>query len=181
MRSRRGSAVVVHVAHRRGDGGVDPGDVLVHGVRDRTVARVALAAGAQLDELHRLARVEVEHEADAVAEAERVGRGVLQPAAAQRLVGLGRALQPGAVRVADPDGVELLWHLGAEVRRERLPLNGQHPVALQVAERAVVGHDLEPVAQRLEAASRAVAAVGALAHEIGEERASRVVAEARDR
>src|SRR5215207_10868288 len=50
--------VAVDVHHRGADGGVDGGDLRVHLVRDRAVGRVALAAGAQLDELHRLARVE---------------------------------------------------------------------------------------------------------------------------
>jgi hypothetical protein len=53
-------------------------------------------------------------------------------------------------------------------------------VALQVAERAVVGDDLEAVAQRLQAAAGTVAAVGALAHEVGQQRAAGVVAEVGD-
>ena len=53
--------------------------------------------------------------------------------------------------------------------REALPLNGQHPVALEVPERAVVGDDLEAVAQRLEAAAGAMAAVGSLADQVGEQ------------
>ena len=55
------------------------GDALVHRLGDGAVGRVALAAGAQLAEVHRLARVEVEHVADPVAEAERVGRRLGQP------------------------------------------------------------------------------------------------------
>ena len=62
------------------------GDLRVHLVRDRAVARVALAPGAQLDQVHRLARVEVEHVADAEAEAERVGRGVAQAGRGEALV-----------------------------------------------------------------------------------------------
>ena len=50
-----------------------------------------------------------------------------------------------------------------------LPLDGEHAVALEVAERAVVGDDLEAVAQRLEAAAGAVAAVGALADQVGQQ------------
>ncbi len=45
---------------------------------------MALAAGAQLDQVHRLARVEVEHVADPVAEAERVRRLLGEPGAASR-------------------------------------------------------------------------------------------------
>ena len=64
----------------------------VHLVRDRAVGRVALAAGAQLDQLHRLARVEVQHVADPVAEAERVGRGGAEPGVGEaRVLGAGRA------------------------------------------------------------------------------------------
>src|SRR5689334_20754776 len=43
-------------------------------------------------------------------------------------------------------------------------------MALEVAERAVVRDDLEAVAQRLETAARAVAAVAALADEVTEQR-----------
>ena len=60
------------------------GDQRVHLVGDGAVGRVALAAGAQLDEVHRLARVEVEHVADPVAEAERVWRRGGEPGAASR-------------------------------------------------------------------------------------------------
>jgi hypothetical protein len=50
-----------------------------------------------------------------------------------------------------------------------LPLHRQHPVALEVAEGSVVGDDLEAVADRLEPAPGAVAAVGALADQLGEQ------------
>ena len=83
---------------------------------DRAVARVALAAGAQLDELHRLARVEVEHVADAVAEAQRVGRLALAALAGQPLVLGARDVERAAVVVAAAGGVDLLGHAGAEVR-----------------------------------------------------------------
>jgi len=52
----------------------------------------------------------------------------------------------------------------AVVGRERLPLDGQEAVALQVAERAVIGHDVEAVAGSLEGAPRFVTAVRPLAH-----------------
>src|SRR3954452_64754 len=70
-----GLGLVVDVRHRRRDGRVHRGDQPVHLVRDRAVARVPLAARAQLDQLHRLARVEIQDVADAVAEAQRVHRG----------------------------------------------------------------------------------------------------------
>ena len=133
----------------------------MHLVGDGAVARMPLAAGAQLDQLHRLAGVEVEDEADPVAEAQRVRRGVWRPrpSAAARTRRL-RDLERAAVLVAAAGELDLLGNAGAEVGRQRLPLDRQHPVALQVAERAVVGDDLEAVAQRLEPAPGAVAAVG---------------------
>ena len=78
--SRRGSAPAaarrsVDVVHRGSDRGVERGDLAVQLVGDRAVGGMALAPRAQLDQVHRLARVEVEHVADAVAEAERVRRG----------------------------------------------------------------------------------------------------------
>ena len=161
-RGRRGAS-----PRRRRDAG---GDLGVHGVRDRAVAGVALAAGAQLDQVHRLAGVEVEHVADPVAEAERVGAALAQAGAREALVLGARALErargrgrrspprrPPPGRSAPRSGVSAL------------PLDGEHPVALEVAEGAVVGDDLEAVAQRLEAAAGAVAAVGALADEVGEQ------------
>ena len=100
MRSSRGSARRVDVRHRRGDGGVALGDQRVHLVGDRAVGRVALAAGAQLDQVHRLARVEVEHVADPVAEAERVGRGGGVAGVREPVVLGGGAVERGAVGVA---------------------------------------------------------------------------------
>src|SRR4051812_16716648 len=75
-----GLGVGVDVRHRGGGGRVDGRDLPVHLVGDRAVRRVALASGAQLDEVHRLAGVEIEHEADPVAEAERVDGLALEAA-----------------------------------------------------------------------------------------------------
>ena len=83
--------------HRRGHGGVALGDRGVHRLGDGAVARVALAGGAQLGEVHRLAGVEVEHVADAVAEAERVRRGLGVAGVAQALVLAARAVQRALV------------------------------------------------------------------------------------
>ena len=58
--------------------------------------------------------------------------------------------------------LDQLGHLEAEVGAERLPLDGEHPMALEVPERPVVGHDVEPVGSALERPSGAVAAIGAL-------------------
>ena len=152
--------------HRR----VVLGDQGVHPVRDRAVGRMALAAGAELDQVHRLACVEVEHVADPVAEAERVRRRGGEPGGREPVVLRGGAVERGAVGVALAGRDDLLRHAGAEGRRERLPLHGQHAVALEVAERAVVRHDLEAVAQRLEAAAGTVAAVPALARQVAQQR-----------
>ena len=97
MRSRRGSEEWSTYLHRRGHGRVALGDRGVHRLRDRAVARVALAGGAQLGEVHRLARVEVQDVADAVAEAERVRRGLGVAGVAQALVLGARAVQRALV------------------------------------------------------------------------------------
>ena len=60
-------------------------------------------------------------------------------------------------------------NVGAEVRRQPLPLAREQTVPLQVAKRAVVGDDLEAVRERLEAASRPVAPVLALGDEVADE------------
>ena len=154
----------------RGDRGVDVRDRVVHGLGDGAVARVALAGAPQFREVHRLACVHVQHVADAVPEAQRVGGGVDQAGVAEALVLHAGAVQRALVQLTAAGGDDLLGHLGAEVGREALPLDGEHPVALEVAEGAVVGDDLEAVAHRLEAAARAVAAIRALTDEVGEHR-----------
>src|SRR5260370_643857 len=50
--------------------------------------------------------------------------------------------------------------------RAGLPLAGEHAVALEVAEGSVVGHDLEAVAQRLQAPARPVAPVAPVADQV---------------
>ena len=158
------------MGHRRGDRRVDRGDPLVHRLGDGAVGRVALAAGAQLDQVHRLAGVQVEHVADPVAEAERVGRGVVQARRPSSRSNSAREISSARSYSSPTPGLaDLLRDAGAEVGPEPLPLAGQHPVALQVAEAAVVGDDLEAVADRLPAAARAVAAVGALAGQLADQ------------
>jgi hypothetical protein len=124
--------------------------------------------------VHRRAGVEVEDEPDPVAEAQRVdGRSAPARVDEPRVLGGARPrARRGSRRHAG--GVELLGHPGAEVGRQALPLHGEHPVALQVAERAVVGDDLEAVAQRLEAAPGPVAAVRAVADEVAQQRGALV-------
>ena len=170
----------VHVRHRGGHRGMDRGDLRAHLVRDRAVARVALAAGAQLDRVHRLARVHVEDVADAEAEAERVRRGVAQAGRGEALVLLLGALERARIEVAGAGLDDLVGHAGAEVGREALPLDREHAVALEVAEGAVVRDDLEAVAQRLEPPTGAVAAVRALADKVGEQLRALGLGQARD-
>ena len=168
---------VVDELHRRGDAGMDGGDLLVHRLGDGAVGRMALAAGAQLDQVHRLARVQVEDVADAEGEAERVGGELLEPGGGEPLVLVAGDFQGPLEFAADARFAHLLGDARAEVGAEPLPLHGQQAVALQVAEGAVVGDDLEAVAERLEAAAGAVAAVVALADDGGEHLAALVRAE----
>ena len=119
--------------------------------------------------MHRLACVEVEHVADPIAEAERVGRRLRHPGGLEAVELGTRDLERSLVLVAGPRLADLVGDAGAEVGAEALPLASEHPVALQIAEAAVVGHDLEPVPHRLPAATRAVAAVAPLASELADQ------------
>ena len=107
---------------------------------------MALAAGAKLDQVERLARVELEHVADAIGEAERVRRLLDEPLAAQPLVLGARRLERARVLRAEARLLDLVRDVGAEIRREPLPLAREQAMALEVAEGAVVGDDLEAVA-----------------------------------
>ena len=102
----------------------------MHLVGYRAVAGMALAPGAQLDQLHRLAGVQVEDEADPVTQAERVGSSCLKTLAAQPLVLGGREVKCASIVLTAARKLDLLRNSGAEIRRERLPLDGQHAVAL---------------------------------------------------
>ena len=85
IRSRRGSELESTWRMAAPIARVDGADLLVHRLGDRAVGGVALAAGAQLADVHRLAGVHVEDVADPVAEAEGVGRGLgACPAASRR-------------------------------------------------------------------------------------------------
>src|SRR4051812_27759334 len=130
---------------------------------------MALAAGAELDQVQRLARVELEHVPDAISEAERIRRLVGEAFAAQPLVlGAGR-LERAGVLWAKARLLDLVRDVGAEVRRQPLPLAREQTVPLEVAKRSVVGDDLEAVREGLEAASRPVAPVLALGDEAADE------------
>ena len=145
------------------------GDRAAQLVCDGAVRRMALAPGTQLDQVQRFARIELEHEADPVGETERIRRLVGKPFAAEPLVLDARDLERALIVAAEPGGDQLVRHVGAEVGGQRLPLAREQPVALEIAEGAVVGDDLEAVAQRLEAATGAVAAVFAPAYQLTQE------------
>jgi hypothetical protein len=85
-----------------------------------------------------------------------------------------------AVPIAATGQLHLLGNPCAQIRRQRLPLDRQHPVALQISEGAVVRDDLEPVAERLKATTGTVAAVRARADELGEQLGAFVGVERRD-
>src|SRR5688500_18709780 len=130
---------------------------------------MALTSRPQLAQVHGLARGEVEHVADPVTEAERVRGSVGQTLALEPLELGSRQLDRLLVGIPDARLAGLLGDAGAELGAEPLPLTGEHPVALQVAEAAVVRDDLEPVAHCLPAAPGAVAAVAPLAGELADQ------------
>src|SRR5439155_16796211 len=119
--------------HGRGDRLVAGhlGDLSVHLVGDGAIGGMALRARAQLDEVHRLARVHLDGEADAVGHADGVGRGG-GDLGAQTVV-----QDVGAVHYQVPlvgpahvfDGVRTLV---AVQGRERLPLQRADAVTLEV-------------------------------------------------
>ena len=119
--------------------------------------------------MQRRARVELQHVADAEGERERVRRLFDKTLAAQARVLAARDVERALVLAAEPCDDDLVRDVGAEVGRQPLPLARQQAVPLEVAERAVVGDDLEPVRQRLEPAARAMAAVLAIADELSHE------------
>src|SRR4051812_29196552 len=98
------------MAHRLRHRWVDRADSLVHRLRHGAVGGVTLAAGAKLDQVHRFAGVEVEHVADAVAEAERIGGGVALPGLLEPLELEAGQLEPTLVLVADPRFANLLGY-----------------------------------------------------------------------
>ena len=123
---------------------------------------MALRRGPQLDDVHRLARVHVHVEADAIRHHHAVRRDVAQALRRHRFVELGgpvhdlapvreraRLLDRGRLRVAVS-------------RAERLPFERQQPMPLQIAKRPVVGQHVEPVGGALERAARPVTTVRAL-------------------
>ena len=124
---------------------------------------MTLAAGAKLDEVNRLARVEVEHETDPVGERDRVGSLLNEPLRTKTIPLDAAPLEAFAVPVGEARLLDLLRHVRAELAAETLPLAGEHAMTLKIAKRAVVGDDLEPVADGFEPATGLVAPVSSLA------------------
>ena len=124
---------------------------------------MALRRGPQLDDVHRLAGVHLHAVADAVGHGHRVLRRRRGRLAGHRRVELAAARHDPAPVPRRPDVLEGGGLDAAVVRGQLLPLDRQEPMALQVAERAVVGEHVEAVAGPLESAPRPVAAVGAVA------------------
>src|ERR671910_203158 len=62
--------------------------------------------------------------------------------ATARYAGWPSRPEPRAVQVAGPGLVELVGHAGAQLGAERLPLDREQAVALEVAEGAIVRHHL---------------------------------------
>ena len=152
--------------HRRRDRVVAraPGDEPMHRLADPPVGGVPLGRRAQLDDVHRLAGVQLHIETHPVRHRDRVRGDLGQPGGHDRVVELGRPpedLRPVGLGARRRDR---LGHHGAVVRREPLPLEGEQAVALQVAERAVVTQDVEAVRRPLERAPGPVASVEPLAH-----------------
>src|SRR5262249_18627874 len=92
-----------------------------------------------------------------------VRRDIAQPLGQQLLVERRRALHDHAPVGERAGFFERGWLGPAVTRAERLPLERQQTMALQVAERAVVGEDVEAIARALRRATGLVAAVGARA------------------
>ena len=111
-------------------------------------------------QVHRLAGVHLHHVADAVGQRHGVGRLRRERRAASDLVELARtAPSTPSYRSAEPGLGDGVGHVVPERGAEGLPLDGEHAVALQVAEGAVVGDDVEAVVGALEGPTRAVPAV----------------------
>ncbi len=82
-------------------------------------------------------------------------------------------------RTAPQTGVgDEVWHVVAQGDAEPLPFDSEHPVALEIPERAVVSDELETVVRSLEGTTGTVSAVSTVADVGGEERHPFLVPEA---
>ena len=152
--------------HCFGDGAMSGalGDQPVHLLADPPIRRVALRRRPQFDDMHCLACVHPHVEADP----ERHGNGVLRHER-RRVVpreaigqtgGIGHHAFPVAPR---PGAVYRLRPRATVPCRQRLPVEGEQAMALEVAERAVVRQDVERVLGVLERPSGTVTPIGPLA------------------
>ena len=135
------------------------GDEAPHGLADAPVRGVPLRRGAQLDHVHRLAGVEVHVEADAIGHGHGIGRDVGQARAVERVVHRRRLVHHAHPVGGEARLAELLRHHVAVARRQPLPFEREQPVALEIAEGAVVAEDVEAIAGALEGAAGLVAPV----------------------
>src|SRR3984957_11410567 len=109
---------------------------------------MALGSAPELEQVHRLAGRELHHVADAICERNGVC-GLLRKVLGERAVQLRGAFQALGVRFGETCCFDDLWNGVAKRGRERLPLDGEHAMSLQVAKGAVVRDDVEAVARAL--------------------------------
>ena len=140
-------------------------------MRDGAVGRVALAPRAQLDELHRLAGVEVEDVTNPEAEAERIGRLALAALAGEALP----LRRYGFVAVVERESGDLIGDAGLH------PLGGRGPdieVGYTLARRAWGrGYGSEAARALVEHAFARLSATRVVAQVEPDNRASRHVLE----
>src|SRR5271154_423103 len=61
--------------------------------------------------------------------------------------------------MGEPRVGDYLGYVKTQVNGQRLPLNGQHPMALKIAKGSIVAHDLEAVVGPLERTAGSVASI----------------------
>ena len=123
----------------------------------RPVRGMPLRCRPQFDQVHRLTGVELQHEPHLVRERHRIRR--LRRETADASASCSAADRSMA---ASNDGrlsreVDRLGTRVTVTGRQRLPFDRQHPMALEIAKRAVVGEHVEPVLQIVRAPGRACA------------------------
>ena len=121
----------------------------MHLLRHPPVRRVPLRARPQLNEVHGLAGVALHDVADAMRQRDGVG-GLLGEVRRQRAMQVLGPVHGVGVALAQSGIGHHLRHVVPELDAKPLPLNSQHAMALQVAERAVVGDEFEAVVGALE-------------------------------
>ena len=149
------------------------GDQAMHRLAHPPVRRVALGRRAQLDHVHGLPRVHLQVEADPVGHGHRVRADRAEPGPG---IASYSAADSSMTRVQSPSAPASRSRRRrvAVARRQALPLEREQPVALEVAERAVVAEDVEAVDGPLEGAAGPVPSVLA-APDVGLEHALALV------